>query len=40
MEIDSEEKDDGDRVCELEDASTTVDESQNPVVPINADEVS
>ena len=33
IEIDNEEQDDGDRVCELEEASETVDEVQNPVVP-------
>ena len=39
MEIGDEEQDDGDKVFELEEASSTVDEVQTPGVPANADEV-
>ena len=40
MEIYNEDKDDGDRVYELEDASTTIDEVQTLVAPANSDESS
>ena len=38
MEINDEERDDGDRVYELEEASETVDEVKTHVVPANSDE--
>ena len=39
MEIDNEEKDYGERVFELEEASAIVDEVQTYILPANVDEV-
>ena len=38
MEFDKEEQDNGDRVCELEEASETFDEVKTHVAPSNIDE--